>query len=143
MAPRDPDVILVVEDDPAIRQLILWMLDDRGYNVVSASDGREALNCATQYQPSLVILDLGLPIYDGVHVAGALRAGNGPAPELIVVSADRDAQRKAVSMGASTLIHKPFDIDVLLDAVDQVMSRSASPKADQAASRGNSSMFAR
>ena len=142
MAPRDPDVILVVEDDPAIRQLILWMLDDRGYNVVSASDGREALNCATQYQPSLVILDLGLPIYDGVRVAGALRAGNHPAPELIVVSADRDAQRKAASIGASTLIHKPFDIDVLLDAVDQVMSRPASPGTEQAASRGNSSMLA-
>ena len=137
MAPRDPDVILVVEDDPAIRQLILWMLGDRGYNVVSASDGREALNCATA-----AVAGYSRPWPANLRWRPLCVPGMAPTPELIVVSADRDAQRKAVSMGASTLIHKPFDIDVLLEAVDQIMSRPASPKADRAASRGNSSMFA-
>ena len=58
-------LVLVVEDDSDLRQTIQWMLEDEGFLVETASDGREALDLAAQRKPSLVVLDMGLPIIDG------------------------------------------------------------------------------
>ena len=124
--PPPGSVIMIVEDDPPIRELMQCLLQDEGYSVVSAPNGREAVDCALQCQPALVVLDLGLPLRDGVQVANILRQLQGPETELIVVSADLEAPQKAAEVGASVLIEKPFDLDDLLDAVSRVMKRHAS-----------------
>ncbi|MFN0070330.1 MAG: response regulator [Chloroflexota bacterium] len=123
MSVRDSRVVLVVEDDPTIRQIILWLLEDCGYTTTSASDGREALECARACPPSVVILDLGLPILDGLRVAELLRRTDGSRPEIIVVSAEREARRKSLALGAFELVSKPFDVDELLQSVERALSQ--------------------
>lgn len=125
MSSRETARILVVEDDHAIRQLIVWMLEDRGYMVTSAGNGRDAVEIAAAWRPDLVILDLGLPYIDGVGVSSHVRELGEHAPRVIVVSADRAANQKALAMGAFTLITKPFDIDVLTDAVELALEKPA------------------
>src|SRR5438067_10650096 len=57
--------ILVVDDDPEIRDVVRWLLEDEGWTVETASDGRDALERATQVRPALIVLDMGLPILSG------------------------------------------------------------------------------
>ena len=61
--------MLVVDDDPEIRDVVRWLLEDEGWTVETASDGRDALERATRARPALIVLDMGLPIMSGEEVA--------------------------------------------------------------------------
>jgi two-component system response regulator MprA len=106
-------VILVVDDDPEIRDVVRWLLEDEGWTVETASDGRDALERATRARPALIVLDMGLPILSGEEVAMRLHDVYVDPPPIIVVSADGRAGEKAARIGASSYLHKPFDVDVL------------------------------
>ena len=109
--------ILVVDDDPEIRQMIQWALEDEGWTVQTAADGRQALEQATRSRPSLVVLDMGLPLVDGTGVASGLRAAYGAAIPIVVVTADGRAAEKADRVGARAHLAKPFEIEALCDVV--------------------------
>ena len=109
--------MLVVEDDLDLRQTIQWMLEDEGFLVETAGDGREALQRARQHKPALVILDMALPILDGNGVAAGLRATYGDTVMILTMTADGRAAEKAKNIGAIGYLSKPFDIDALLTAV--------------------------
>jgi two-component system alkaline phosphatase synthesis response regulator PhoP len=114
---QGPKLILVVEDNASIRQLVQWALEDEGLRVVTASDGPEAIEKAAHFKPALILLDLGLPLMDGVAVSAELRSRQGASPPILVVSADRAAPDKAARIGALGLITKPFDLNELVGAV--------------------------
>jgi len=120
-----PDVgtILVVDDDPEIRDVVRWLLEDEGWTVETASDGRDALERATQARPALIVLDMGLPILSGEEVAMRLRMYFEVPPPIVVVSADGRAGEKAARIGAAAYLHKPFDVDDLARLVRQALSR--------------------
>ena len=103
--------ILVVDDDPAIRESIQWVLEDEGFVVATASDVREALDVASRIHPALVLLDMTLPVLSGEEVADALRANGGP-PIIVITAAGRAAE-KAQRCGAVAYLQKPFDISAL------------------------------
>jgi DNA-binding response OmpR family regulator len=109
--------VLVVDDDPEIREVVTWLLEDEGLPVETAADGQRALDCATRARPALIVLDMGLPIISGEEVAVRLRAHYGEPPPIIVVSADGRAAEKAARIGAQEYLHKPFDIDELVRQV--------------------------
>lgn len=110
--------VLVVDDDPRIRQVVCWALEDEGYSVAEAGDAEQAVAAATQRPPAVVVLDFGLPKGDGATVAGELRAVTGePALPVVIVTADGRASEKAARAGAVAYFHKPFDVDELLRAV--------------------------
>ncbi len=109
--------VLVVDDDPEIREVVSWLLEDEGIAVETASDGPRALDCATRERPALIVLDMGLPLLSGEEVAARLRAHYGEPPPIIVVSADGRAAEKATRIGARGYLHKPFDIDELMRLV--------------------------
>lgn len=113
--------VLVVDDDPAIRQVIQWALEDQGLPVETAADGREALDRARQHRPALVLLDLGLPIVDGTRVSAELRATHGESLPIVIVSADRRVSEKAVQLRAQDYLAKPFDIEDLLTSVQHAL----------------------
>jgi DNA-binding response OmpR family regulator len=115
-------LVLVVEDDTDLRQTIQWMLEDEGFLVETAADGREALDRATQHKPSLVILDMGLPIIDGNGVAAGLRSTYGNTVTILTMTADSRAAEKAQRIGAIGYLSKPFDLDTLLDAVRSALT---------------------
>ncbi|HLJ65823.1 MAG TPA: response regulator [Chloroflexota bacterium] len=113
----DVEPVLVVDDDPDLRLAIQWALEDEGLEVVTAADGREALDVGTRSQPSLVVLDIGLPVLDGYAVAAGLRQTHGYAVPILVVTADGRAAEKAERVEAFDYLHKPFELDDLLSAV--------------------------
>jgi DNA-binding response OmpR family regulator len=106
-------IVLVVDDDPEIRDVVRWLLEDEGWTVETASDGRDALERATRARPALIVLDMGLPILSGEEVAMRLREVYVDPPPIIVVSADGRAGEKAARIGAASYLHKPFDVDAL------------------------------
>ena len=109
--------ILVVEDDPATRELLLTALADAGYDADGAADGREALIWCRERRPALVLLDLVLPLVSGEQVAAFLRQAYGEAlPILVVTARDRPAPI-ARGLGGAIFIHKPFKLATVLAAV--------------------------
>ncbi len=115
-------LVLVVEDDSDLRQTIQWMLEDEGFLVETAADGREALDRAAQRKPSLVILDMGLPIIDGNGVAAGLRSTYGDNVTILTMTADGRAAEKAQRIGAIGYLSKPFDLDALVNAVRSALN---------------------
>ena len=116
--------VLVVDDEPQIVRALQINLKARRYEVHVAGSGTAALKVAAQYPPDLVILDLGLPDFDGVEVIRGLR-GWTEAP-ILVLSGRTDSTDKveALDAGADDYVTKPFGIDELLARMRAVLRRS-------------------
>src|SRR4051794_34487299 len=110
-------VVLLVEDDPAIRDGVQLLLEDAGLEAAAIANGQAAVTWAEQPQPALVILDLDPPVVDGVAVASFLRARYGALLPILIFSADERAYAKTRHLGPCGLDRKPFDADVLVAAV--------------------------
>jgi two-component system KDP operon response regulator KdpE len=115
--------VLVVDDEPQIVRALEINLKARRYEVHSAASGTAALKVAAQHPPDLVILDLGLPDFDGVDVIRGLR-GWTEAP-IMVLSGRTDSTDKveALDAGADDYMTKPFGIDELLARLRAVLRR--------------------
>jgi len=110
--------VLVVDDDPRMRQVMQWALEDEGYAVVAAPDAAAAIAAAAAQRPAVVVLDYGLPNGDGASVARQLRAATADAAlPIVLVTADGRAPEKAAWTGAVAYLHKPFDVGELLRLV--------------------------
>lgn len=119
-------VILVVEDDAAIRTALIRALGDRGHAVTSAATGMAGLSAAVDQPPDLVILDLGLPDVDGLAVLTMLRAVSD-VPVIVVTARDDDAATiRALDAGADDYVVKPFGANQLQARIRAVLRRSAS-----------------
>jgi CheY-like chemotaxis protein len=115
--------ILVVEDDPAIRELVSEVLRDDGYEVREAGNGAEALDKLRDAPPDLIVLDLMMPVMDGWTFVEECRRQDwcGEVP-IIVTSASHDLPRTADhlrELGVRTCLAKPFDVDALLALVER------------------------
>jgi len=109
--------ILVVEDDLVTQRMLSARLEITGYDVITASDGEEALNKARKENPDLLILDLMLPKMTGYEVCRMLKFDDKykKIPIIILSSLDQqDEREKAVKAGADTYVIKPFDLEQLL-----------------------------
>jgi len=115
---------LVVDDEPQIVRALQINLKARGYEVHLAGTGTSALKVAAQHPPELVILDLGLPDFDGVDVIRGLR-GWTDAPILVLSGrTDQTDKVEALDAGADDYVTKPFGIDELLARMRAVLRRS-------------------
>ncbi|RJS45107.1 response regulator [Nocardioides cavernaquae] len=114
--------VLVVDDEPEILRTLGITLRARGYDVVLAASGREALSRAAELPPDVVILDLGLPDLEGVDVIASLRGWT--AVPILVLSGRSDSADKvdALDAGADDYVTKPFGMDELLARL-RAMSR--------------------
>ncbi|WP_327638551.1 response regulator [Kribbella sp. NBC_00482] len=116
--------VLVVDDEPQIVRALQINLKARGYEVHLAGTGTSALKVAAQHPPELVILDLGLPDFDGVDVIRGLR-GWTDAPILVLSGrTDQTDKVEALDAGADDYVTKPFGIDELLARMRAVLRRS-------------------
>ena len=128
--------ILVVEDDPEVRGIVLAALDAHGYASEVAATGRQAIALAAAKSPDIVLLDLGLPDIDGVEVVRAIRAWS--AMPIIVVSARSEDADKigALDAGADDYVCKPFSVGELLArirATERHLAAAAAATAQPAA----------
>ncbi|MDQ1543488.1 MAG: two-component system, OmpR family, operon response regulator KdpE [Actinomycetota bacterium] len=118
--------ILIADDDPQILRALKVTLRARGYDIITAGDGVQALEAAASHHPDLVVLDLGMPKLDGVEVIEGLR-GWTQVP-ILVVSGRTDAADKvdALDAGADDYVTKPFAIDELLARIRALTRRVVS-----------------
>ncbi len=121
--------VLVVDDEPQIVRALRINLTARGYEVLTAHDGRTALTEAAEGKPDVVVLDLGLPDLDGSEVIAGLRGWT--SVPIIVLSARTDSSDKvaALDAGADDYVTKPFGMDELLARLRAAVRRSAASSA--------------
>ncbi len=111
--------ILVVDDDPMIRETVAEILDFEGYSIETAANGREALQAMEQSPPSLVLLDMRMPILDGWGFARKVKE-RGLQVSIVVMTAARNAGRWAAEIDADGYLAKPFDLADLLATIDRL-----------------------
>jgi DNA-binding response OmpR family regulator len=117
--------ILVVDDEPAITELLQYHLERNGYQVVVAHDGREALRLARGSHPDLVVLDLMLPELDGLDVCRELRR-ESTVPIIMLTARDGEVDRGVgLELGADDYVTKPFSVRELIARVKAVLRRVA------------------
>ena len=123
-----PARVLVVEDEPDVRDLAKIVLEEDGCEVVTASDGKAGLERVLSWKPDLVLLDMGLPVMSGEEFVDAMRAEMSQPPLLIVMSAAGTIVERAARLGAIGCVAKPFDLDELSSAVRRALDgRAAEP----------------
>ncbi len=120
--------VLVVDDEPAVRRLVMKALESDGYFFTEASNGRDALRMIGEQMPDLVLLDLLMPELGGLEVLKALRANPKTAglPVLVITAhADEGSVREGFDVGATDYLAKPFSIPQLSARVRACLSRAA------------------
>jgi two-component system, OmpR family, response regulator MtrA len=117
--------ILLVEDDPSIRELTTMGLSAAGYGVSAAADGRDGLDRFLSERPDAVVLDIMLPVLDGLSVCRAIRAES--AVPIIMVTARTEAFDVVAGLeaGADDYIRKPFEMPELLARLRVALRRSS------------------
>lgn len=107
-------LILVVEDDPPVRNLITTTLKTNDYRYLSAANGETAIMEASSHNPDIVLLDLGLPDMDGVRVIEKIRSWSN-LPIIVISARSEDADKiEALDAGADDYLIKPFSVEELL-----------------------------
>jgi two-component system KDP operon response regulator KdpE len=106
--------VLVVDDEPPIRKLLRMGLGTQGYEILEAPNGKTALELAAA-KPDLIILDLGLPDFQGLELLRMLRSQDERVPIVVLSSrGDEAAKVQALDLGADDYVTKPFGMDELL-----------------------------
>ncbi len=115
--------LMLVEDDPDIRETLAELLEDEGYHVAQAGDGREALErlgAQAEAPPCLILLDLMMPVMDGWTLRRRLLADPGlKEVPVIVITGVADGVRRAQNLDALAVLEKPLDLERLLTLVGE------------------------
>lgn len=127
---RQP-VILVVDDNPAIRDMVSWALELDGYEPAEAAEGQEALDWMNNASregryPAVILLDLAMPGMDGTTFLQRLHEqweATHPPPAIVVITAGMDSP-DAATLGVQQVIVKPFHVRDLLDVVRRLVQKS-------------------
>jgi DNA-binding response OmpR family regulator len=114
--------ILVCDDDEGILDMVTFVLEDSGYDVVPEKNSMNVYSVIEKEQPDLLLLDLWMPVLSGDQVLKVLKS-NPQTMRLpvIVISASTEGQKIAVEAGASDFLAKPFDIDQLVNRVQLML----------------------
>ncbi|MFT4055732.1 MAG: response regulator transcription factor [Novosphingobium sp.] len=120
-----PRTILVADDDPHIRQLLVFALGKAGLDTLEAGDGEETMAMVSEHRPDLVVLDINMPRMDGIEVCRRLRAA-GDLPILFLSSRDDEIDRiLGIELGADDYVTKPFSPREVLARVMAILRRVA------------------
>ena len=129
--------ILVVDDDPKTAELLRLYLDREGYQALVAHDGRQALDLARQRRPDLIVLDLMLPMVDGLDVCRILRAESRVPIIMLTAKTTEDDKLLGLDLGADDYVTKPFSPREVVARVRAVLRRvDATDQAPRAARFG-------
>jgi len=126
--------VLVIEDDRSLAEVLTYNLNVAGYEVLVATDGQDGLLKAQTKSPDIVLLDLMLPVVDGLDVCRRLRAGNATKDvPIIMLTAKSEESDELVgfSLGADDYVTKPFSVKVLLERMKALRRRRTTDDIDE------------
>ena len=126
------EVVLIVDDELAIRRLLRVGLESAEYKVIEAAAGREALSLAASHRPDLMVLDLGLPELSGFEVLERLREWSDLPVLVLTVQDEEDDKVRALDLGADDYVTKPFGLPEFLARVRAALRRAARGKDSEA-----------
>ncbi|RPJ24022.1 MAG: response regulator, partial [Chloroflexi bacterium] len=116
--------ILVVDDEPAVTDLLAYNLRKAHYDVLTAADGRTALRLAGESKPDLILLDLMIPEVDGLDVCRELRKSSG-VPIIMITARGEEIDRVVgLEIGADDYVTKPFSVRELMARIKAVLRRA-------------------
>lgn len=117
--------VLVADDDSKALALMAEVLEDAGYSVVRAANGRDAIDSLKHAPVELVVTDLHMPLVTGMEVLEYVRLSDSSTP-VIIVTADGEAHAKeqASVLGAADYLIKPIDVDDMLERIKQLLAAS-------------------
>ncbi len=127
--------VLVVEDDPNIRELLQLYLEKDGYAVTLAADGGQGLEKFRAIKPNLVLLDVMMPVMDGWAVCKAIRAEDSTPVIMLTAKGETDDKVMGLKAGADDYIIKPFEMKELLARIEAVLRRTGVSTEDPKARR--------
>lgn len=129
-----PATVLTAENDPIVRRELRLVLEDAGFTVCAeARDGAEAVALAERHRPDLILLDLSMPVKDGVAAAADIRAER-PVPFVALTGhVSGPLVERAKREGAAAVVIKPFREDAVVDAVCAALAHGADPELRSAA----------
>ena len=115
--------ILVVEDYADTRTLMKFLLQNYGYEVIEASDGQEAVERVKNHRPDLILMDISMPVMDGLTATQIIRSieGFGKIPIIAVTAYGKSYYRQALEAGCDDLINKPLDFENLEPILQQYL----------------------
>ncbi|GAB2752880.1 response regulator transcription factor [Streptomyces bullii] len=123
---RDPQRILIVDDEPAVREALQRSLAFEGYGTEVAVDGADALDKAAVYRPDLIVLDIQMPRMDGLTAARRIRGTGDTTPILMLTARDTVGDRvTGLDAGADDYLVKPFELDELFARIRALLRRSS------------------
>ncbi len=116
-------LVLIVEDEQPIREVIAEALEDHGFRAVPAANGAEALQMLDAVQPDVMVLDLLMPVMHGwAFMESYIEKTDGRLIPIVVVSVNPALPRSFNRLGVRSVVAKPFDVEALVDAVEQAVS---------------------
>jgi len=122
LMPKGEKTILVVEDEQDIRFLLRTVLEGEGYSVAEVTTGKDAVEAAVEMVPDLILMDISLPLLDGLSATRQIKAEEKlKGVPILAISAYHTARRRAVQAGCADLIGKPVDITELRAAVHRLL----------------------
>ena len=128
MTSARPRTVLLVDDDPHIRQVLSFAFAKAGMTTTEAADGEAALAQMADGWPDLVVLDINMPRMDGLDVCRRMRSAGNPVPILFLSSRDDEIDRVlGIELGADDYVVKPFSPREVVARAGAIMRRSASP----------------
>src|ERR671932_1263881 len=119
----DPRTVLIVDDDPDIRDFVQLGLEDEGYRVLTAPHGQAAFEVLGQTPIDLILLDMRMSVMDGWTFARLYRQQAGPCAPIVVVTAAQDAAQRSAEVAAEGPLAKAFGIAELRATVEQHVHR--------------------
>jgi len=119
-----PLTVLVVEDFEDTRALMRLELEQRGFRVIEATDGEQAVEMATRERPDIIIMDIGLPLIDGIEATRRIRGDNSMRDVLVVALTahhETEYRAQALAAGCDAYLTKPVDFDWLIDLLGRLL----------------------
>ena len=119
--------LLVVDDEPDLRDAVRVYLEMHGYIVLQAADGQEAVEKVRTTLPDLVVLDVMMPVMDGIAALQEMRSLSAVPVIMLTIKGDEDDKVRALRLGADDYVTKPFSQRELLARIESVLRRTAQP----------------
>jgi CheY-like chemotaxis protein len=123
----DRGLVLLIEDDDDLREAEVDILEGAGFRVMSARDGREALELVAREMPMVIFLDMRMPGMDGWAFAREFRARHDRGAPIVVTTAAPNPRKRAEEIAAEGVLGKPFAAETFIELAQRHLSRPAAP----------------